>query len=120
MKKLMTAIMVSLLFTIGCSQECDCEEPSDVWFKVSNEVGENYGKVLQLDMTKGMADTDGQFVYLFVKDINGEGIVIMFPIGYWETEKVVKDPFLEELEKEFKNLEDYLKSQRGKGIEIKK
>mgnify|MGYP001323386160 FL=1 len=118
MKKLMTTIMVSLLFTVGCSQEC--EEPSNVWYKLSNEQGENYGKILQLDMSKGMADTDGTYLYLFVKDVNGEGIVIMFPFGYWETEKVVKDPFLEELEKEFKNLEDYLKSQQGKGIEIKK
>ena len=120
MKKLMTTIMVSLLFTVGCGQECECEEPTDVWFKISNEEGENYGRVLQLDMSKGMADTDGTYLYLFVKDVNGEWIVIMFPFGYWETEKVVKDPFLEELEKEFKNLEDYLKSQQGKGIEIKK
>ena len=120
MKKLMTTIMVSLLFTVGCGQNEVCEEPGDVWFKVSNEAGENYGKVLPLDRSKGMADTDGVYLYLFVKDVNGEGIVIMFPFGYWETEKVVKDPFLEELEKEFKNLEDYLKQNKGKGIEIKK
>ena len=119
MKKLMTTIMVSLLFTVGCGQDCECEEPSNVWYKLSNEQGENYGRVLQLDMSKGMADTDGTYLYLFVKDVNGEGIVIMFPFGYWETEKVVKDPFLEELEKEFKDLEDYLKRNKGKGIEIK-
>ena len=121
MKKLMTTIMVSLLFTVGCGQDCDCEceEPSNVWYKISNEQGENYGRVLQLDMSKGMADTDGTYLYLFVKDVNGEGIVVMFPFGYWETEKVVKDPFLEELEKEFKDLEDYLKRNKGKGIEIK-
>ena len=120
MKTLMATIMVSLLFTVGCSQECECEEPSNIWFRVSNEEGQNYGKTIQLDMTKGMADTDGIYLYLFVKDVNGEGIVVMFPFGYWETEVIKKDPFLEELEKEFKNLEDYLKRNKGKGIEIKK
>ena len=119
MKTLMATIMVSLLFTVGCSQECECEEPSNIWFRVSNEEGQNYGKTIQLDMTKGMADTDGIYLYLFVKDVNGEGIVVMFPFGYWETEVIKKDPFLEELEKEFKDLEDYLKRNKGKGIEIK-
>ena len=65
MKTLMTALMVSLMFTMGCSQECECEEPSNIWFRVSNEQGENYGKMLQLDMSMGMADTDGQYLYLF-------------------------------------------------------
>ena len=50
MKKLMTTIMVSLLFTVGCGQDCECEEPSNVWYKLSNEQGENYGRVIQLDM----------------------------------------------------------------------
>ena len=117
MKTLIVKMMVFLMFTMGCGQ--DCEEPIDVWFKVSNESGENYGKILQLDMSKGMADTDGIYLYLFVKDVNGEGVVIMFPFGYWETEKPKKDPFLDELEKEFKDLEDYLKKNKGKGIEIK-
>ena len=114
MKKLMTTIMVSLLFTVGCSQECECEEPTDIWFKISSEDG----RLLQIDMTKGYTDTDGRHVYFFVKDINGEGIVITFPFGFWETEVIKKDPFLDELEKEFKNLEEYLKS-TGKGTEIK-
>jgi hypothetical protein len=49
---------------------------------------------------------------------NDEGIIIMFPIGYWEAPSM--SDFDKELEKEFKDLEDYLKKNKGKGIEIKK
>ena len=70
-------------------------------------------------MSKGYAGTDGQYFYLYVKDItNNEGIIIAFPIGYWEVEKASK--FNKDLEKEFKDLEDYLKKNKGKGIEIKR
>ena len=121
MKTVAKLMVIFSIFSLSCSQECECGEPTDIWFKVSNEQGSgNYGKVLQLDMSKGYADSDGISLYLFVKDSNGDGIVIMFPFGYWETEKISKDPFLEELEKEFKSLEEYLKKNKGKGTEIKK
>ena len=56
---------------------------------------------------------------LYVSDItNDEGIVIMFPIGYWEAPTM--SDFDKELEKEYKDLEDYIKKNKGKGIEIKK
>ena len=93
---------------------CECEEPLDVWFKISSEDG----RLLQLDMTRGYTDTDGRYVYFLVKDVNGENVLITFPFGFWEVEEQKKDPFLDELEKEFKSLEEYLKSM-GKGIEIK-
>ena len=95
-----------------------CEEPSEVWFKISNEVGsKNYGKIMQLDMTKGYANTDGIYVYLFVQEKNTpNGIVISFPIGYWETEFVIK-PYSKENEKPF-DLDEYLKNNKGKGIKI--
>ena len=114
MKTLVKMIILFTIFTLGCSQECECEEPTDVWFKISSEDG----RLLQIDMTKGYTDTDGRYVYFFVKDVNGEGVLITFPFGFWEVEQQKKDPFLDELEKEFKSLEEYLKLQ-GKGVEIK-
>ena len=42
----------------------------------------------------------------------------MFPFGYWEAPSM--SDFDKELEKEFKDLEDYLKKNKGNGIEIKK
>ena len=57
--------------------------------------------------------------HLYVNDLtNKEGIVIMFPIGYWETDNPSK--FEKDLEREFKDLEDYLKRNAGKGIKIEK
>ena len=115
----MKNIFITLVTLVGFIFPQDCEEPIDVWFKVSND-SKTYGEVIQLDMSKGYAGSDGQFLYLYVEDINnrGEGIIIMFPFGYWETP--TKSDFEKDLEKEFKDLEDYLKKNKGKGIEIKR
>ena len=111
--------ITTLLILIGFIFSQDCAEPIDVWFKFSND-SKTYGEVIQLDMSKGYAGTDGHFIYLYVTDLNSpeEGIVIAFPIGYWESGS--KNSFEEELEKEFKDLEDYLKRNAGKGIKIEK
>ena len=108
-----------LLLTVGYMFSQDCQEPVDVWFKFSND-SKTYGEVIQLDMSKGYAGTDGHYIYLYVTDLNNpeEGIVIAFPIGYWESGS--KNSFEEELEKEFKDLEDYLRKNKGKGMEIKR
>ena len=109
---------ITILILIGFIFSQECSEPINVWFKISND-SKTIGDVIQLDMSKGYAGTDGQFLYLYVSDItNGEGIIIMFPIGYWEAPTM--SDFDKELEKEFKDLEDYLKKNKGKGIEIKK
>jgi len=114
----MKSILITLVTLIGFIFPQDCEEPINVWFKISND-SKTYGDVIQLDMSKGYAGVDGKYLYLYVKDItNNEGIILMFPIGYWETE--TPSQFEKDLEKEFKDLEDYLKKNKGKGIEIKK
>ena len=80
----MKKIILILLTLIGFifPQECDCEEPKDVWFKISN-AKEDYGKLLTLDMSNGFATTDGLFIYLIVKNMDtGQDLVIQFPIGY--------------------------------------
>ena len=112
-------IFITLVTLIGFSFSQECEEPIDVWFKISND-SKTYGEVIQLDMSRGYAGSDGQSLYLYVEDINsrGEGIIIMFPFGYWEVEKISK--FEKDLEEEFKDLEDYLKKNKGKGIKIAK
>ena len=46
-------------------QDCECEEPKDVWFKISN-AEKDYGKLLALDMSSGFATTDGIFIYLHI------------------------------------------------------
>ena len=110
MKKLFTILV--MLIGFGYPQEC--EEPTNVWFKLSNDTSsKDYGKVLAIDMSKGYATTDGYNIYLLVylKD-SDEGIIISFPIGNWEVD--------DEIEKEFKDLEDYLKKNKGKGIKIAK
>ena len=70
-------------------------------------------------MDKGYASTDGSYIYLLLrlKD-SEEGVIISFPIGYWEIEQ--PSEFVKELEKEFKNLEEYLKYNKGKGTKIQK
>ena len=109
--KIIFTILV-LLISFSCSQEC--EEPMNVWFKLSNDTSsKDYGEVMAIDMSRGYATTDGYFIYLLVylKD-SDEGVIISFPIGNWEVD--------DKIEKEFKDLEDYLKQNKGKGIKIQK
>ena len=107
---------VGLVFSQVTTPDCECGEPENIWFKLSTEHGVQ--KVVELDMTKGQAFTDPQFIYLVVQDIDTKEVIyIVFPNGGdWVAE--VRDPFLDALEKEFKSLEEYL---RAKGsTEIKK
>ena len=70
-------------------------------------------------MRTGQAFTDHQYIYLVVKDLNtGEVVYIAFPNGGDWVAEPKKDPFLEALDEEFKNLEEYLRSKQG--TEIKK
>ena len=115
----MKNIIVILLTLIGFifPQECDCEEPKDVWFKISN-AEKDYGKLLTLDMSNGFATTDGLFIYLVVKNIDtGQDLVIQFPIGYWIIDKIDKKIPKQEQKKEKEefDLDEYLKKNKGKG-----
>ena len=107
----------SILFSQEC-EECVCEEPVEVWFKISNDKDDkDYGNIIQLDMSKGYAQSDGHYLYLFVQKLDtDEGIVIMFPFGYWETEPI---EYIPKEEEEF-DLDEYLKQNKGKGVKIAK
>ena len=115
----MKNIILILITLIGFifPQDCECEEPKDVWFKISN-AEKDYGKLLTLDMSNGFATTDGLFIYLVVKNKETkEDLVIQFPIGYWIIDKIDKKIPKQEKKKEEKefDLDEYLKKNKGKG-----
>ena len=118
------ATLVAFIYLMGIisaqatSENCECGEPENVWFKISSEDG--YGqRVVQLDMTRGQSFSDGMYIYLVVQDIETKELVyIVFPNGGdWTAE--IKDPMLQALEKEFNSLEEYLKL-KGNGTQIQK
>ena len=124
LKKIKIATLLAFIYLMGIisaqatSENCECGEPENVWFKISSEDG--YGqKVVQLDMTRGQSFSDQMYIYLIVQDIETKELVyIVFPNGGdWTAE--VKDPMLDALEKEFNSLEEYLKS-KGDGTQIQK
>ena len=111
-------ILLVAMFSLSCDvvQAQDCEEPVNVWFKVSNDqANPNYGQVVALDMSHGYSSTDGEFIYLVLSDVTTtEQVILTFPIGYWTVED--KD----EIQKEFESLEEYLKNTEGSLIEKNK
>ena len=112
---------VGLVFSQVTTPECVCEEPmNNVWYKLSTD---EYGvqRTIKLDMQVGVSYSEGPYYVLELRDVeNGEIIFVAFPtFGVWESEiPKEKDPFLEALDEEFKNLEDYLRAKQG--TEIKK
>ena len=123
LSRIKKATLVGFIYLMGIisaqatSENCECGEPENMWFKLQTENGRQ--KVVQLDMSKGQAFTDPQYIYLLVQDIETKDILyIVFPNGGdWTAE--TKDPFLDALEKEFNSLEEYLKS-KGDGTQIQK
>ena len=109
---------VGLVFSQVTTPECVCEDPTNIWYKVST-FAEDRGKVIKLDMRTGQSFSDHQYIYLVVKDLDtGEVTYIAFPNGGDWIAPIPKDPFLDALDEEFKNLEEYLRSIQG--TEIKK
>ena len=90
----------------------------NIWTKVSNDEL-NPGEIVSLDMSKGYSACEGTYMYLVVRAIDTEEeFTIVFPNGgYWIAPK--PDPFLQELQKEFDSLEDYLRNQESQEIKKK-
>ena len=111
-------ILLVTMFSLSCNmlEAQDCEEPVNVWFKVSNDQSNsNYGQVVALDMSNGYAYADGISIYLMLTDIDTkEQVMLTFPFGYWTVED--KD----EIQKEFESLEEYLKNTKGSLIQKNK
>ena len=105
--KYLAIAVVSCSLTLLANQ---CKElPANVWRKVSTDKL-NPGEILDLDMSRGYSFCAGTVIYLVVNALDsGDEIVIAFPDGgYWKAPE--PDPFLEELQNEFDNLEEYLRS----------
>ena len=123
LNKLKTVTKVLFIFLLGIisaqvtAPDCECGEPANVWYKVSTFEPDR-GKIVRLDMRKGQAFSDHQYIYISVKDLDtGEVIYIAFPNGGDWVAEPEKDPFLDALDEEFKNLEEYLRSQGSTSIE---
>ena len=116
MKKIL-ALIIACTFIVSFTESSEPKE-INVWRKVSTDEL-NPGEIVTLDMTKGYAFSDNQYIYLVVQPLNSEEqIVIAFPNGgYWTA--VEPDQFLQELQKEFDSLEDYLKNLESKEIKKK-
>ena len=121
----LTLFYIGLVFSQVTTPECPvcevCEAPlNNVWYKVSTGK-DGIQQTIKLDMQNGISYSEGPYYVLELIDIdNGEIVYVAFPtFGPWESEKPKpKDPFLEALDEEFKNLEDYLRAKQG--TEIKK
>ena len=62
----MKNILLTLVILISFILPQDCEEPVEVWFKISNDINsKGYGEIIQIDMSWGYAGSDGIYVYLF-------------------------------------------------------
>ena len=125
LNKLKFTTKVLFIFLLGIisaqvtATDCECGEPVNVWYKVSTFEPDK-GKIVRLDMSKGKTFTDHEFVYIAVKDLDTDDVIyIMFPKnGDWVSEEP-KDEFLDALDEEFKNLEDYLRSKASEEIKKK-
>ena len=120
LKKTTKVLFIFLLGIISAqvtAPDCECGEPTNVWYKVST-IQQDNGKIIRLDMSRGKAFSDHQFIYIQVKDIDtGDMIYIAFPNGGDWVAEPERDPFLDALDEEFKNLEEYLRSQGSTPIE---
>ena len=90
----------------------------NVWRKVSAD-DMNPGEIVALDMSRGYAFSDYQYIYIVVNPVDSEEqVIIAFPNGgYWTAPE--PDPFLQALQEEFDSLEDYLRKLESKEIKKK-
>ena len=90
----------------------------NVWRKVSTDAL-NPGEIISLDMSKGYTSCEGPYIAMVVRIVGSdEEVIIMFPNGgYWTAPE--PEPFLQELQKEFDSLEDYLRNLESKEIKKK-
>ena len=118
LERLIMAMLAGMLlvgmFFLSCPAYSKPTENTEinVWRKVSTDEL-NPGEIVSLDMSKGYAACEGPFVYIVVRIMDsGEEVVVAFPNGgYWTAPE--PDPFLQELQEEFDDLEEYLRNKGG-------
>ncbi len=123
-KKIKIATLLAFIYLMGIisaqatSENCECGEPENVWFRLTTEDG--IQKLVELDMNMGQSWSDPQYIYILVKDaVTEEGVVIVFPNGDTWVSETKQDPFYNALENEFKSLEEYFKTKNSTQIEKK-
>ena len=116
MKKILALGIACILVLSLTNSKKDTE--INVWHKVSTD-HLNPGEIVPLDMSEGYSSCDGPYIYIAVRIVDSEEeVVVMFPNGgYWAAPE--PDPFLQELQKEFDSLEDYLRNLESKEIKKK-
>ena len=116
----MKKILALLTACILCMSLTDSTKSTEinVWHKVSTDEL-NPGEIVPLDMSQGYTFCEGSYVIMVVNVVDSEEeIVIVFPNGgHWITPEA--NPFLQELQKEFDSLEDYLRNLESKEIKKK-
>ena len=87
----------------------------NIWHKVSTDEA-NPGVIVTLDMSRGYSYSKGGYIFIVIREVGSmEEFVVVFPNGgYWAAP--VQDPFLKELDKEFNDLEQYLRNKGVMGI----
>lgn len=122
--KIKIATLLAFIYLMGIisaqatSENCECGEPENVWFRLTTEDG--IQKLVELDMNMGQSWSDPQYIYILVKDaVTEEGVVIVFPNGDSWVSETKQDPFYNALENEFKSLEEYFKTKNSTQIEKK-
>ena len=114
MKKILALIIAC---TVSFTESSKPKEVN-VWRKVSAD-DMNPGEIVALDMSRGYAFSDYQYIYIVVNPVDSEEqVIIAFPNGgYWTAPE--PDPFLQALQEEFDSLEDYLRKLESKEIKKK-
>lgn len=117
LEKMALLIIASLfaiaLFFLSCPiYPLELKDNTNIWYKISSDELDP-GALIALDMSKGYAITDGPYIYIMVKELGTDNMMtIVLPNGgYWHA--VETDDFKKELNREFENLENYLKGEGG-------
>ena len=109
---------VGLVFSQVTTPECVCEDPINIWYKVSPDQS-TYGQVMKLDMTRGQSYSDPAYIYILVRDSNtGDVIVMAFPNGGDWHAFSKEDSLYMEMEEDINDLQKYLEKKGS--TEIKK
>ena len=116
MSKYMYLIM--LIYSCVFSQDVSSCTQLNTWYKISNNPN-NYGQLLELDLSHGYAVADPYTIYLILIDkSSGEEMVIQFTNNsHFRVEE--STPYVPENDMEF-DLQKYLELNKNKGSKLEK
>ena len=113
--KTMLVVCLIVLCTTSFSQREGLMEHVNTWYKISTDEM-NPGELLTLDMSRGYSVADMNYIYIMVLDKDSMEYTLVFPNGgMWVAP--APDSFLVGMQKEFDNLEEYMKKKGSDPIE---